>query len=586
MQVVCASRRATREPPALPRAEVVDLAAPRSARARVSDGALKKTLVRRARSSEKLRDGWVSCAVAGRGRVAVHGRGPGDFSQIRSVAGATPGARPRGAFSGRGAVPVSLVARARSALPWTAVITGSSLAARALITLAAARFLPPYELGLYAIVGLVLGFAGLFQDGGLTQSVISRQEARPEQLSSLHWCNVLFGGAVGLALGLASPAIAALYAEPRLSDLLLLAALNFAVAPFGQISQALLQKELGFGRLGRIEVASNAACAAATLALLALGAGIYGLILGQLAGNLARSILLRIAARALVRTRLRLRLGEIKPFLRFGFFQLGDRAVNFFNARTDQLLIGWLLGPEALGYYNMAWTVIVEPVYRINPIVTNVAFPVFARRQDSPAALKRGFLIVTKLLSTTNAPVVLGLAAIAPVAVPLVLGERWTPSVPLVELLSIVALARAIFNPVGSLVLAVGRADLSFYRTVTLFAVQTPIYAVLLSTAGLVPATWFVCLVNVAAVPLAYAFMLRPVLGAFLRDYARAFLPAISLALAMALAVRLLSTAAIEPRAGLLAAQLALGAALYGGLTLLFRREDVSEIAGLVTSRT
>lgn len=481
---------------------------------------------------------------------------------------------------------MGLVAKARNAIPWTAVTTGSALAARAAITLVAARFLPPYDLGLYAIVGLVLGFAGLFSDGGLTQSVVSRQDARPEQLSSLHWCNVLLGAAIGLVLCLASPGIAILYAEPRLTDLLLLAALNFAIAPFGQISQALLQKSLGFARLGRIEVASNAVAALVALALLALGAGIYGLILAQIASNLLRSVLLRLAGRALVRTRLRLRLGEIKPFLRFGFFQLGDRAANFFNARADQLLIGWLLGPEALGYYNMAWTVIVEPVYRINPIITTVAFPVFARRQDNRAALRRGFLIVTKLLSTTNAPVVLGLAAIAPVAVPLVLGERWTPSVPLIELLSIVALARSIFNPVGSLVLAVGRADLSFYRTLTQFAVQTPIYAMLLSSAGLVPATWFVCLVNVVGVPLVYVFMLRPILGSFLLDYARAFLPAISCAVAMAVAVRLLSTAALHPRVGMLAAQLALGAILYGGLTLLFRRGDVGEIAGLMMSRT
>ena len=95
-----------------------------------------------------------------------------------------------------------------------------------------------------------------------------------------------------------------------------------------------------------------------------------------------------------------------------------------------------------------------------------------------------------------------------------------------------------------------------------------------------------VCLINVAAVLLVYVFLLRPILGAFFLDYARAFLPAICLAIGMALGVRLLSMTAIDSRTGLLTAQLALGAVLYGGLTMLFRREDVSEIAGLVTSRT
>ncbi|HLJ21951.1 MAG TPA: MOP flippase family protein [Stellaceae bacterium] len=481
---------------------------------------------------------------------------------------------------------MGLVARARSAVPWTAVITGSSLASRAIVMLAAARFLSPYDLGLFAIVGLVLGFAGLFADGGLTQSVVSTREIRPEQLSSLHWCNVLFGAAAGLVLCLATPGISRLYAEPRLTGMLLLAAVNFAITPFGQVSQTLLQKQLNFSMLGRIEVASNTTGVLVALALLAAGVGIYALILAQLATALLRSVLLRIAGRALVQTRLRLRPDEVKPFLRFGFFQVGDRAMNFVNTKVDQLLIGGLLGPEALGYYNMAWTVIVEPVYRINPIITTVAFPVFARRQDNRAALRRGFLIVTKLLSTTNAPVVFGIAAIAPIAVPLVLGEQWRPSVPLVELLAIVAIARAIYNPVGSLVLAVGRADLSFYRTVTQFAVQTPIYAALLYAGGLVPATWFICLVNVAAVPLTYLFMLRPTLGPFSLDYTRSFLPAVSLALAMAVAVRLLATTtSIHPRIGMLAAQLALGAVLYGGMTILFRREDVGEMAGLMISR-
>lgn len=480
---------------------------------------------------------------------------------------------------------MSLVARARNAVPWTAVITGSSLVSRAIVTLAAARFLPPYDLGLFAIVGLVLGFAGLFSDGGLTQSVVAKREIRPEQLSSLHWCNVLFGAAAGLVLALAAPAISLLYAEPRLTHMLLLAALNFAIVPFGQVSQTLLQKQLGFATLGRIEVVSNAAGVLVALGLLAIGIGIDALILALLATALLRCVLLRIAGRTLVRTRLRLRLGEIKPFLRFGSFQLGDRAMNFVNTKVDQLLIGAILGPEVLGYYNMAWTVIVEPVYRINPIITTVAFPVFAHRQDDRPALRRGFLIVTKLLSTTNAPVVFGVAAIAPIAVPLLLGAQWRPSVPLVELLSIVAIGRAIYNPVGSLVLAVGRADLSFYRTITQFAVQTPIYAALLYAEGLVPATWFLCLVNVAAVPLTYLCMLRPTLGAFSLDYARAFVPAVSLALGMAAAVRLLSTTPIHPRLGMLAAQLALGAVLYGGMTVLFRRGDVGEIAGLVMSR-
>jgi O-antigen/teichoic acid export membrane protein len=233
----------------------------------------------------------------------------------------------------------------------------------------------------------------------------------------------------------------------------------------------------------------------------------------------------------------------------------------------------------------MAWMLIVEPVYRINPIITNVAFPVFAKKQNDPSALKRGFLVVTKLLSTTNAPLLFGFAAIAPHAVPLLLGDKWIPAIPLVELCSIIAMARTINNPVGSLVLAVGRADRSFYWTLVQFAIQVPIYATGLHLFGLIPATVLLCAINVAVVPAVYRWLIRPITGPMFGEYCASFAPAIGLAIGMGLLVRLLDHQNLLGGIPLLAAELLLGAVAYAGLTLLFRRGDIGLIAGLLTSR-
>ena len=216
---------------------------------------------------------------------------------------------------------------------------------------------------------------------------------------------------------------------------------------------------------------------------------------------------------------------------------------------------------------------IVEPVYRINPIITNVAFPVFAKKQNDPSALKRGFLVVTKLLSTTNAPLLFGFAAIAPHAVPLV------------ELCSIIAMARTINNPVGSLVLAMGQADRSFYWTLVQFAIQVPVYAASLHWFGLIPATIVLCAINVAVVPAVYRWLIRPILGPVFGEYVASFAPAVALALGMAALVRLLDHQGLLAGIPLLAAELALGAVVYAGLTLAFRRNDVGLIAGILTSR-
>src|SRR5262249_46468089 len=203
------------------------------------------------------------------------------------------------------------------------------------------------------------------------------------------------------------------------------------------------------------EIAVNLLNCLCAVALLWGGIGVYSLIIAQLAVTCVRGALLRLCSRGLFRVRLSLNYPEIKSIVRFGMFQTGTSLVNYLGNRFDQFMIGTLLGPQALGYYSMAWLLMVEPVYRLNPIITSVAFPVFAQRQDDRAALKRGFHIVIKFLSTIMAPLVFGFAAIAPNAIPAVLGDRWVPSVVLVELLSTVALARTINNPMGSLVLAV-----------------------------------------------------------------------------------------------------------------------------------
>ena len=133
--------------------------------------------------------------------------------------------------------------------------------------------------------------------------------------------------------------------------------------------------------------------------------------------------------------------------------------------------------------------------------------------------------------------------------------------------------------------LAVGRADRSFYWTLAQFAIQVPVYAACLAWFGLVPATWVLCAINVLVVLAVYRWLIRPIVGPMFGEYVASFAPAIGLALGMGLLVRLLDHQGLLGGIPLLALELAVGAIVYGGLTLLFRRNDVGLIAGILTSR-
>ena len=131
--------------------------------------------------------------------------------------------------------------------------------------------------------------------------------------------------------------------------------------------------------------------------------------------------------------------------------------MNFLVARADQIIIGAVLGATTLGIYNFAWNLAIMPVTRINPILTRISFPLFAKVQLENERLKRGYMLLVWLLTATNGPILLGGAAVAGTLVRFAFGPQWVPMVPILQILAIVGLSRSIVNPNGSLVLAKGR---------------------------------------------------------------------------------------------------------------------------------
>lgn len=147
------------------------------------------------------------------------------------------------------------------------------------ITLAIlARLLSPLDFGLMGMILVVIGFARLFADMGISNAIIYRHDATREELSSLYWLNILAGIAVFFIVCASVPLVAAFYHEPRLNNLMYLAAIVFLITPFGQQFQILLQKELQFNQLAKIEIIGSITNAMVAITLAFWEMGVFSLI--------------------------------------------------------------------------------------------------------------------------------------------------------------------------------------------------------------------------------------------------------------------------------------------------------------------
>ena len=449
-----------------------------------------------------------------------------------------------------------------------------------------ARLLVPEDFGLMAMMMVVVGFAQVFADMGMSNAIIHRQDTTDDQLSSLYWLNILAGTVLFLLLLAAVPAIEAFFAEPRLAELIPVTALIFLIAPFGQVYQALLQKNLRFRELAVGETSAAAVSAAVAITAAIAGQGIYALIFGQLANIACRTAVLIGYGWSDWRPSLHFRRRDLDNYLSFGLFQTGERAINYISERLDQLLIGALLGAEALGYYHLAFNLVILPVARINPVLTRVAFPIFARIQDDAAKLRHGFMTMQRVLAALNFPLLFGLAVVVPVFVPTVLGEQWAPSILLVQILAGVALLRSTGNPVGSLLLGKGRADLGFYWNVWVVFTQIPAVYVGAKVSGTEGVAGALLLMQIAYFWCGYLFLVRRLLGPCLRSFLATLGPAAFTAGVMALAVTGLTEVVTFGAYPLLIAQVGIGALLYVVLNWLLYRDQTLSILRLVSGRS
>ncbi|CAH7487619.1 Polysaccharide transporter [Vibrio chagasii] len=381
-----------------------------------------------------------------------------------------------------------------------------------------ARYLAPSDFGLMAIVSVVIGFSALFMDMGISSAIIHKQDITKNQLSSLYWLNIFSGMALFIIVYLSASLIANYYNEIRIVPLIKILAITFLISAVGNQYRILNQKELRFNRLAKVEILSTLAGFIVAVLCAINNYGVHSLIYGTLTNVSLSNIIFILLGLKEHKPNLCYKHSEIENLISFGFFQMGEKSINYFNSQFDVILIGKLLGTEALGVYNIAKTLVMKPAQIINPIITKVTFPIMSTVQNDTKKLKSIYLKTINYLCSVNFPVYIAMVVLAEPLVLIFFGDNWTRSAIIMQILAIYFMFRSTGNPIGSLQLARGRADLGFYWNLGLFII-IPLSIYLGSFKGLIGvAIALVSLQLFLSIPNWY-FMVKRLCGSSFKEY-------------------------------------------------------------------
>jgi PST family polysaccharide transporter len=352
---------------------------------------------------------------------------------------------------------MSLRASATEGVKWSSASHFGRRALSLLTNIVLARLLAPSDFGLVGMAAVVIGFVEVFRDMGTASAIIQRRDVSDGLLSSIFWINALFGCVAMAVLLLISPLFGLFYRNASVVPILQLLSLSFPLSGLAILQQALMERRLAFHTLAKIEILSAAMASAVGISSALSGLGVWSLVYQTLTSTLLTTALLWLCARW--RPRFVFSWKETRSVMSFSLNLTAFNVLNFFARNADNFLIGRYLGAEALGYYDLAYRVMVYPLQGISAVIGRVMFPLYAQLQEDLQSFRNAYLSVAWAIAFVSFPMMLGLAAVARGFVLTLFGNKWEPVIGLLLILAPLGAIQSVASTVGSIYQARGRAD-------------------------------------------------------------------------------------------------------------------------------
>lgn len=346
---------------------------------------------------------------------------------------------------------------------WTTGTTAITAVVQIAQLMIAARYFTPSDFGLLAIVNIMLWVVMGFQEMGLSSYCIHLGEQNRRSNSTLFWTSSAIGLAAAIfVVGVAYP-IEKFYGMPGLADLIYILSINFIILGLSSQYQAHLIRTFQAVLLAKIELAGRIISFFTVLLLMMnYSVGPSSIIYGILIFSIIKLSALAYISDNKWHPTIEYDMVLAPKALRYGVYQAGSILINQIRQQLDQLIIGKVLGADSLGIYSLAKELLSYPMRFIQPLVSRLSLPTFAKAQNDGAKLQKHFIVATTITLVGSVLSHGILVLLSPFIVAVVYGVRFSEVIPLIALLAIFATLRPMGFVVGMVAQAKGLTHTEF----------------------------------------------------------------------------------------------------------------------------
>lgn len=318
---------------------------------------------------------------------------------------------------------------------WTTLGVGLFAVLQLPVLAMLARLIPPAEFGFANAALIVFALGANIFEGGVMLNIAQRKNVSDRDAAIAWQVSALLALLLFAAVFFGAELIERFFRTPGLSPAIQLITLGFLMRGFTGVSEALLFQQHRFRAVAMVQLLPFAiGYVPVALALGFAGYSYWAILYGHLAMCAVQSGMLACLARHPVF--LKASRAEFISHLRQTIeFSIG-RLASFFTMQGDTVIVGRVLGMEALGLYGRAFQIMMIPSKTFNKTITSVTTPLYASIQDDLARVAKAFRKSVRIANSIMAPVTVAVVMFRKELVLLLLGEDWIAAADLLGLLA------------------------------------------------------------------------------------------------------------------------------------------------------
>ncbi len=317
-----------------------------------------------------------------------------------------------------------------------------------------ARILTPEDYGIVAVTVVFTTFFSLLSDLGMGAGIIQNKELTREDIGSIFAFSLRLALVLAGAFALFSIPLSLFYGNRVYISVGLLLSVSLFFNTLNVVPNALLLKQKEFK-----SVAFRILCACVVSGIIGIvlawaGLKFYALVVQSIVNSAFIFGWNYLSTRPPIARRVnRESLDKIR---RYSGFLFGFNLINYFARNTDNLLIGKVMGPAQLGFYDKAYKLMMYPVQNLTHVITPVLHPILSEHQADKCFIYEKYLQVVKVLSLLGAFITPFCWFTSPEIIRIIYGSQWEAAIPCLRWMSLAMWAQMVLASSGTIFQSLG----------------------------------------------------------------------------------------------------------------------------------